>query len=98
MRDTAPGFELDSKLVGAFPLVNPHLEAPPFQTDPWQAPAAARPARTAPTHSALGFLLRNLVLAHAPLYSLGEWAREGVPALMGLEVNPLSLVSMSDLT
>jgi len=85
MNTTAPGFDLDSSNVGAFPLVNHILARLHFE--PILRKHLPPPdARTRlPTGVALGFLLRNLVLAHVPLYALGEWAREAVPSLMGLE-------------
>src|SRR3970040_1547097 len=93
MHETASGFELDSKLVGAFPLVNHILKRLRFDEILRKHLPPPDPRALLPTHSALGFLLRNLVLAHAPLYSLGEWAREGVPALMGLEPEQLLLLN-----
>ena len=75
---TAPGFELDTKVVGAFPLVNHLLKRLRFEQILRKHLPPPDPRALLPTHSALGFLLRNLVLAHAPLYSLAEWAREAV--------------------
>jgi len=37
-----------------------------------------------PHAKALGVVIRNLVLQHAPLYALGEWARSFDAALLGL--------------
>ena len=93
MHETASGFELDSKLVGAFPLVNHILKRLRFDEILRKHLPPPDPRALLPTHSALGFLLRNLVLAHAPLYRLGEWARQGVPALMGLEPEQLRLLN-----
>ena len=93
MHETAPGFELDSKVVGAFPLVNYFLKRLRFEQIIRKHLPNPDPRALLPTRTALDFLLRNLVLAHAPLYSLGEWAREGVPALMGLEPEQLRLLN-----
>lgn len=93
MHETAPGFELESKIVGAFPLVNHVLKRLRFEQILRKHLPPPDPRVLLPTRTALGFLLRNLVLAHVPLYSLGEWAREGVPALMGLEPEQLRLLN-----
>lgn len=93
MHETAPGFELDSKVVGAFPLVNHFLKRLRFEQILRKHLPPPDPRALLPTRTALGFLLRNLVLAHVPLYSLGEWAREGVPALMDLEPEQLRLLN-----
>jgi len=90
---TPPGFELDTKVVGAFPLVNHVLKRLRFEQNLRKHLPPPDPRALLPTHSALGLLLRNLVLAHAPLYSLGEWACEAVPALMGLEPEQLHLLN-----
>lgn len=93
MHETAPGFELDTKAVGAFPLANHLLKRLRFEQILRKHLPPPDLRALLPTHSTLGFLLRNLVLAHAPLYSLGEWASEGVPALMGLESEQLRLLN-----
>jgi hypothetical protein len=93
MRKTAPGFELESHVVGAFPLVNHFLKRLRFEQMLRKHLPPQDPRALLPTGTALGFLLRNLVLAHVPLYSLGEWARGGVPVLMGLEPDQLRLLN-----
>lgn len=93
MHETAPGFQLESNVVGAFPLVNHFLKRLRFEQILRKHLPPPDPRALLPTASALGFLLRNLVLAHVPLYSLGEWARGGVPALMGLEPQQLRLLN-----
>jgi len=89
----APGFELDTKVVGAFPLVNHFLKRCRFEELLQKRLPPPDPRARLSTHSVLGFVLRNLVLARAPLYKLGEWARESVPALMGLEPEQLRLLN-----
>ena len=93
MRTIPPGFELDTKLVGAFPFVNHILKRLRFEKILLKRLPPPDPRALLSTQSALGLLLRNLVLAHVPLYSLGEWARAGVPALMGLEPEQLRLLN-----
>jgi transposase len=90
---TAPGFELDTKVVGAFPLVNHLLKRFRFEQFLSKHLPPPDPRAQLPTPSALGFLLRNLVVAHAPLYGLAEWAGESVPALLGLQPEQLRLLN-----
>jgi transposase len=90
---TPAGFELDTKVVGAFPLVNHILKRLRFEEILRKHLPPPDPRALLPTQSALGFLLRNLVLARVPLYKLEEWAREGVPALMGLEPEQVRLLN-----
>jgi len=88
-----PGFELDTQVVGAFPLVNQILKRLRFDDILRKHLPPPDPRALLPTQSALGFLLRNLVLARGPLYKLGEWAQEGVAALMGLEPEQVRLLN-----
>lgn len=78
-------FELHSQALGALPIVCHFLERMrvgvlldrylPAQ----DARSALAPAR------AIGLLVRNLCVARAPLYGLGEWAASFDPRLLGLE-------------
>jgi transposase len=86
-------FELDSRFVGAMPLVNhylakiglhrymdKHLPTPDHRTA--LAPSVV-----------LGVIVRNLVVARAPLYSLREWADDKVPGLLGLAADQVRLLN-----
>ncbi len=75
--------ELQSRLLGGLPIVNAFydrlgivrlLEA--------HVPGDGR-LRVAPA-AALGVVIRNLVVRHAPVYALGEWASRYDPAMVGL--------------
>jgi transposase len=87
------GFELDTKIVGAFPLVNHVLKRLRFEQILEKHLPPPDPRSRIPTRYALGFLLRNLVLSRRPLYGLGEWAQEGIPALMGLGADQVQLLN-----
>jgi transposase len=78
------GFELSARRLGALPIVGRFLER--MRVDalverylPETDGRAALPAATA-----IGVLVRNLCLAHRPLYRLGEWAQGFEPAPLGL--------------
>ena len=90
---TPRGFELDTKVVGAFPLVNHVLKRLRFDQILQKHLPPPDPRSQIPTRNALGFLLRNLVLSRRPLYGLGEWAQDGIPALMGLEPDHVRLLN-----
>ena len=42
--------------------------------------------------AALGVVIRNLVVRHAPVYALGEWAGRYDPQVVGLVADDLALV------
>ncbi len=70
----SPGsFELDTKTIGALPIVNHLLDRLRFEhfLGKHLSPPDPR-SKLAPLKS-LGLFLRNLVLARAPIYSLEEW-------------------------
>jgi len=89
-----PGsFELDTKTIGALPIVNLLLDRLRFEhfLGKHLSPPDPR-SRLAPA-KALGLLLRNLVLARVPIYSLEEWARDKVPALLKVSSSDLQLLN-----
>ncbi len=77
-------FELRTEALGALPVVNHFLD---------RLGLAAALARQVPTDDrrlalapagVLGVVVRNLVVAHRPLYAIGEWASGFAPAELGL--------------
>ena len=90
---TNPGFELESRVVGALPLVNHVLERLRFEHIFERHLPAPDPRATLPPLQALGVLVRNLVLARVPLYAMEEWARERVPSLLGLAPEQVDLLN-----
>lgn len=86
-------FELDSRFVGAMPLVNHYLARIGFSR--YMEKHLPTPDRRAslPPSVVLGVIVRNLVVARAPLYSLREWAADKVPALLGLAADQIRLLN-----
>lgn len=87
-------FALASRALGALPIVCRFLDrmrlGPLLERYlPERGARAAPPAATA-----IGVLVRDLCLAHRPLYRLGEWARGFDAALLGL--CPDELGSLND--
>jgi len=81
---SARPFTLDTRQVGALPLVNRILERLRFDALLECRLARPHPRAKVPAREALGVLVRNLVLVREPLYALGEWAHGRVPRLLGL--------------
>jgi len=90
---TTPGFELDSKLLGALPLVNHFIGRLRFEHFLRRHLPTPDPRVQLETVPVLGVLLRNLIVARVPLYSVGEWAREFVPSLLGLRATQVPLLN-----
>lgn len=80
-----PAFKLDSKFVGALPIVNKVLQRLHFSPLLHRHLSPPDPrAKMAPAQ-ALEVLTRNLILARVPLYAIREWARQVAPDLLELE-------------
>lgn len=95
-RQPPPGLSLDSRWIGALPLVNSFIERLQIR----RLLAGALPATDGRTRlscaDALLVLLRSLVLNQRhPLYTLSEWAREADPSLLGLS-SPATASSLND--
>nr|NIT77160.1 IS1634 family transposase [Thermoplasmata archaeon]NIY03531.1 IS1634 family transposase [Thermoplasmata archaeon] len=80
--------ELESKRVGALPIVNELLERLDLENIlsrylPREKRRGRRPA--VPPEKVLLVLLRNLVLRKDPLYGIPDWVRSHVPELFGLK-------------
>lgn len=77
-------FQLHAHKVGSLPIVN-HFLGRLRLDDALErhVPATDARLRLAPA-AALGVVVRNLIVAHQPVYALGEWARAYHPALLGL--------------
>jgi transposase len=88
------GFGLSARRLGALPIVCRFLERMRLQAllERYLPETDARVAL--PAARAIGVLVRNLCLAHRPLYRLGEWAQGFEPALLGL--GPGELGSLND--
>jgi transposase len=87
-------FTLESRSIEALPLVNHLLDRLRLGDLLTQhVPAGDRRQRLAPA-TALGVLVRNLLLARVPLYSQPAWAARAVPRLLGLL--PAEVVRLTD--
>jgi transposase len=91
MRNDA--LRLQNEVVGALPIVDHVLRRLRFSSFLDQhLPSADGRFKLSPTR-ALDVLVRNLVVARAPLYSLKEWARDRTPRLLGLEPHHVALLN-----
>jgi transposase len=79
-----PSFDLDSKFLGAVPIVNHFLLR--LQIQAWlnQRLPPPDPRSKVPPALVLMALLRSLILSKAPLYSVREWAASMLPAALDL--------------
>ena len=86
-------FDLDSKYIGVLPIVNHFLERLKFKEvlEKYLPPADERFKIT--PNQALGLLVRSLIVCRTPLYSVGEWAKQMVPNLLGLRPNQIGLLN-----
>ena len=87
-------FDLDSKTIGLLPIVNHFLKRLRIREllEKYLPPTDKR-SKLAP-QKALGVLLRNIIICRAPLYSVGEWAAQMVPAL--LDLKPIQIELLND--
>lgn len=89
----SPGFELESRNIGALPIVNHFLERLAFsELLVEHLPVANTRAKLKPVE-ALGVLVRNLITSRHPLYSQCEWAESRVPELLGLRPEQVALLN-----
>ena len=77
-------FELPSEVVGALPIINHFLTRIGLEELlARHLPADDARLRLAPA-VVIGLVVRNLIVAHLPVYALGEWAAPYQPGLLGL--------------
>ena len=86
-------FNLDSKFLGALPVVNPFLVRLQIETllDKRLPPPDPR-SKVSPA-SVLMLLLRSLILSKAPLYSISEWAASMLPAALDLTAEQVTALN-----
>jgi hypothetical protein len=86
-------FELDTELVGALPIINHFCERLGL-TGLLKAflPHDDARLKLAPA-SAIGVMVRNLVLHREPVYALGKWAAPFDPGLLGLAPDEAGLLN-----
>ncbi len=78
-------FALSSQLLGALPVVNCFLERLGLDELVARHVASGDPRLLVDPARVLGVVVRNLVVSHEPIYSLGEWAQPYDPAVLGLD-------------
>lgn len=88
-----PGFELLTLRLGALPLVNHFLDRAgvPALLARYLPVDDAR-YRLAPA-TAIGLVVRNLLIGREPLYGLSEWAARYEPSALGLAGDELELLN-----
>lgn len=86
-------FDLNSKYIGIVPVINHFLKRLRFKDllEKYLPPAVEQ-SRMDPAE-ALGVLLLNLIINRTPLYSVGEWAEQIVPKLLGLTAGQIRLIN-----
>ena len=86
-------FELDTELLGALPIVNAFCDRLGLAGLLGSVlPADDARLRLAPA-TAIGVVVRNLVIGREPVYALGEWAAPFDPALLGLADDEAGLLN-----
>ena len=92
--DAAAPFTLRSQLLGALPVINEFLDriGLPALLDRYLPHEDPR-LRLAPA-AVIGVVVRNLVVAHRPVYALGEWAQRYDPGSLGLA--PADAAALND--
>jgi transposase len=85
-------FTLSAEVLGALPIVCHFFDRLGIDRRLDGAVANSDPRVRLAPGKALGVLVRNVALAHGPIYALGEWAGRHDPALLGLEEAEVALV------
>jgi transposase len=84
--------DLESRLLAGLPIVNAFYDRLGIdRLLESHVPDDAR-LRVSPA-AALGVVIRNLVVRHAPVYALGEWAGRYDPAVVGLAADETELLN-----
>jgi transposase len=91
--DTQGPYQLETQIVGSLPIVNHFIDRLHLDELLAQKLATAN-AQTIDPAQSIGVVLRNIILRRVPVYSLGEWASQYIPELLGLV--PDQLPSLND--
>lgn len=87
------GFELETKVLGALPVVNAFIDRLGLAGVLAEyLPGADARLKLAPA-TAIGLVVRNLVIGRCPVYALGEWAAGFDPGLLGLTCGEETLLN-----
>ena len=77
-------FQLESRTVGALPIVNHYLDRLHIQPLLEKYLEPSDPRCSVAPERVLMLLIRNLVIHRQPLYGLGAWAKTMVPEVVGM--------------
>lgn len=83
-QETIAGLRLQSKAVGALPLLNQILKRARIDELLSKFVPARDKRQTVEPAVGLGVLVRNILLSRRPLYDLHDWAQRFDPGLLGL--------------
>lgn len=86
-------FDLDSKFLGALPIVNHFLVRLQIGALLAKRLPEADPRTKVPPPSVLMVLLRSLILSKAPLYSVSDWAASMLPAALDLTAEQVAALN-----
>lgn len=89
----ADGLQLDTQLLGPLPVINAFYDRLGLDTLLGRyLPHQDARVKLAPA-TAVGVVVRNLVIHREPVYALGEWAAPFDPALLGLAAGQAGLLN-----
>lgn len=91
--DGAAGFVLETKVLGALPVINAFIDRLGLAGLLEQHLPGADARCKLATGTAIGLVVRNLVTHRRPVYALGEWAAGFDPALLGLAPGEVGLLN-----
>jgi transposase len=86
-------FDLDSRFLGALPIVNPFLARLQIEALFTGRLPAPDPRSKVHPASVLMLLLRSLILSKSPLYSISEWAASMLPASLDLTAEQVAVIN-----
>jgi transposase len=84
MADVQENFQLETKTIGALPIVNQFLERLRIQEFLREYLGKPDPRCAIAPERVLMLLVRSLIVQRQPLYALGEWAGGMMPSVLGL--------------
>jgi len=84
--------QLQTRMLGALPIVNVFYQRLGIDRLLEAHVAGDTRLRLSPS-AALGVVIRNLLVSHAPVYELGEWAGSYDPAVVGLADDEVDLLN-----
>jgi hypothetical protein len=86
-------FQLDSRLLGALPIVEHFLERMGLERLLGRYLPVADGRVALEPGGAVGLIVRNICVAREPIYGIGGWAARFEPGLLGLEHGDIELLN-----